>query len=233
MSEEIQDCFQQFLRQVIRQAIQEFKLEMQVSSNCFRKRNTSNEREDRFLLRAGEAAKRLAISKRHLHKLTTEGQLPCVKIGRLVHYSVASIEKWISENESLYPVSVVPSKGTTAKEISEISSPEVSKPRKRETGSRRTKVRKFKTSTSNHLVSDSTNISRSQRNTEPCDYSPFEKLLREIHVDRDDVPRITNGELMTIAGVDKITLHGWQWLKRELPTEASDRLKAHFRQYQK
>jgi hypothetical protein len=57
--------------------------------------------------------------------------------------------------------------------------------------------------------------------------------LSEIGVDHDDLPVITNGNLMRIAEVDIPTLHGWKYLHRPLPEAAEEKLRAHFRQYRK
>jgi hypothetical protein len=40
-------------------------------------------------------------------------------------------------------------------------------------------------------------------------------------------PRLTNGELMRIAGVDIAAMHGWIYLNRDLPAPAIDRLHAY------
>jgi len=63
--------------------------------------------------------------------------------------------------------------------------------------------------------------------------SPFDLLLEEIGVDRKDLPPLTNGDLMRIAGVDTPALHGWQWHNRQLPDEALERLRHHFIQYRR
>jgi len=53
-----------------------------------------------FLLSARDAAKRLSISQRTLFTLTSTGRIPCVRIGRLVRYSVDTLKKWIKDHES-------------------------------------------------------------------------------------------------------------------------------------
>jgi len=47
-------------------------------------------------------------------------------------------------------------------------------------------------------------------------------------VAEDALPRMTNGELMRIAGVDIQTLHGWQYLNRDLPEAAITKLHEYF-----
>ena len=59
-----------------------------------------DDRGDRFLLRSHEAAKQLAISPATLNRLTRSGQLPSVRIGSSVRYSVETIQEWIREKES-------------------------------------------------------------------------------------------------------------------------------------
>ena len=53
-----------------------------------------------FLLKAREAAQHLAFSERYLYQLTASGELPCVRIGKLVRYSVETLRKWIQDLES-------------------------------------------------------------------------------------------------------------------------------------
>ncbi|TWU44142.1 hypothetical protein Q31b_16780 [Novipirellula aureliae] len=60
---------------------------------------------------------------------------------------------------------------------------------------------------------------------------PFVLLLKEIGVERKDVPALTNGDLSRIANVDLGTLHGWQFFDRDLPEEALQRLRDHFCEY--
>jgi hypothetical protein len=53
--------------------------------------------------------------------------------------------------------------------------------------------------------------------------------MREVGIDRSTLPPMTNGDLMRIAEVDMMTMHGWQHLNRSLPEEAANKLKEHFR----
>jgi len=48
-----------------------------------------------ILLRPNEAAQVLAISPRKLWELTDCGEIPCVRIGRAVRYSVEDLKEWI------------------------------------------------------------------------------------------------------------------------------------------
>ena len=50
------------------------------------------------LLRAAEAARVLAISPRKLWSLTASGDIPHVRIGRVVRYSRLDLEAWIKSH---------------------------------------------------------------------------------------------------------------------------------------
>lgn len=48
-----------------------------------------------LLLSPRDAAKALSISERTLWSLTRAGRLPCIRLGRLVRYGVASLREWL------------------------------------------------------------------------------------------------------------------------------------------
>lgn len=50
-----------------------------------------------LLVNAEIAAQMLAISPRKLWSLTKSGEIPCVRIGRAVRYSVDELRKWIAD----------------------------------------------------------------------------------------------------------------------------------------
>jgi excisionase family DNA binding protein len=52
------------------------------------------------LLTAREAAKILTISPRHLWKLTKQGELPRIKMGRSVRYARADIDAFIAKSRT-------------------------------------------------------------------------------------------------------------------------------------
>lgn len=52
---------------------------------------------ERLSLRPREAAKRLGIGERSLWKLTSEGKVPHLRLGRAVLYPVAALEAWLAE----------------------------------------------------------------------------------------------------------------------------------------
>ena len=49
-----------------------------------------------LLVTARDAAKLLAVSERTLWGLTAAGELPAVRIGRAVRYSVSDLKAWIA-----------------------------------------------------------------------------------------------------------------------------------------
>ena len=53
----------------------------------------------RLLWKSREAAAALCISERTLWKLTDEGKIPCVRIGRAVRYDPADIRSWIDSQK--------------------------------------------------------------------------------------------------------------------------------------
>jgi excisionase family DNA binding protein len=55
-------------------------------------------RPPRPLLRPNEAAKFLAVSERTLWTLTDRGDLPAVRIGRLVRYAAEDLEAYVEAN---------------------------------------------------------------------------------------------------------------------------------------
>lgn len=51
--------------------------------------------ESRLLISGREAAKRLSICERTLYTLTKAGEIPAVRIGRAVRYSVDELQAWV------------------------------------------------------------------------------------------------------------------------------------------
>ena len=172
--------------------------------------------DDAYLLKPREAAKRLAISERHLHRLTHSGIVPCVRVGQSVRYSIESIQKWIRESESTGPpqtnsaplingqAAPVPNSKAPPKKAAPMSG---TRPRQEPDTSSRSSSKKTE--------------SEEHRN-------PFSDLLNEFGLNRSCLPTITNGELRRIAEVDGPTLHGWMHLNRELPEAALNKLREHF-----
>lgn len=100
MISDFENVFRQMLKSVVREVFDEVLRERHFEPHQTTTSIKPVQDEERFLLRAREAAKRLAISQRHLQRLTAEGVLPCVRVGNLRHYSVKTIEGWIRESES-------------------------------------------------------------------------------------------------------------------------------------
>jgi len=68
----------------------------------------------RLLLDRGEAAAALHISPRTLWTLTQAGQVPHLRIGRQVRYSIAALERWVAERSTAAPA--VPAESAVAHE---------------------------------------------------------------------------------------------------------------------
>jgi excisionase family DNA binding protein len=56
--------------------------------------------ETRLLLTVAEAAKALAVSTRTIWSLTNRGELPAVRIGRAVRYSIEDVRAWIDRQRT-------------------------------------------------------------------------------------------------------------------------------------
>ena len=52
-----------------------------------------------LLLKPPEAAKTLAISPRKLWELTDSGEIPCIRIGRAVRYSLEDLRAWVQSQQ--------------------------------------------------------------------------------------------------------------------------------------
>lgn len=52
-----------------------------------------------LLVDARTAARMLAVSPRTLHTLTRRGELPSVRVGRLVRYSPSALAEWIQSRQ--------------------------------------------------------------------------------------------------------------------------------------
>jgi excisionase family DNA binding protein len=182
-----------------------------------------------FLLKARDAAQRLAISERHLYQLTSSGQLPCVRIGKLVRYSVETLRKWIKDRESAeHPP--LPRKGQPKRPA--VQPRQVPVPRaasKRRSPKRKNAVSVPEPSAVQGSVQ--TVFDRSRRDAEPAEQSSrLSQFLKSKGISLSEVPPLTNGELRKIAGVDLVQWHGWQYLGNTLPDEALERLTHHFQQ---
>ncbi len=59
-----------------------------------------------FLVDATEAARLLSISTRTLWTMTDRGEIPCVRIGRAMRYSVDDLRAWIERARTSEPSSI-------------------------------------------------------------------------------------------------------------------------------
>ena len=62
--------------------------------------NVDLEQADRTLLKAGQAATRLAICRRKLWELTNSKQLTCIRFGRIVRYDPADLDAFIDKQRT-------------------------------------------------------------------------------------------------------------------------------------
>lgn len=228
MASELEAAVRRFLKPILRKIVEEVLRERQVSIPQTPTNSSTND--VRFLLRAREAAKCLAISERHLHKLTAEGMIPCVRLGRLVHYSVETVEEWIRNTESNASpeTSTRPTKDETSQ--AKPASMAVRKPERKNPAGKRTdrktarsRVKKQRTGNFRQPETPQTQVEAEREHA-----NPFRLLLNEIGIARDDLGPLTNGELMQIAEVDISVFHGWMHLGRDMPEEALERLRVHF-----
>lgn len=213
----------------------------------------------RLLLRSHEAAEQLAISHATLERLTRSGEIPCVRLGRSIRYSTEALRDRIRQKElsgkddralradnkvgthqRLIGGSVPPKPEhgqkieATARKDKKAKAAPVSKSRETEPDNKRGSKKTARTGSEVESRGSSRNLQRQKEKFKPDEerrIGPFDLLLKEIGVERDVLPPLTNGDLMRIAKVDTPTLHGWQWHNRALPDEAFNRLKDHFIQY--
>lgn len=176
-----------------------------------------------FLLTARDAARRLSISERTLFAMTSSGEIPCVRIGRLVRYSVETLKKWITQHESTdhEPMPLRPSLSRPEPE----PQPEPShrpKSRRPERGARASSANAPPPAPAVPKRASSKNP-RESKPEERTD--PFFRLVKGLGIDHATLPPMTNGELMRIAGVDLVEFHGWQHLGKTLPEEALEKLR--------
>lgn len=181
----------------------------------------------RILLRPSEAAEALAISATQLGKLTKDGTVPCVRIGRLVRYDLAALKNWVirlgstMENNTptrikSVPVVLVPTKSSTG---SKERPPAIVRP----------SMAAASSASPTPPQSSKTKRSEADRDAgnRPRDIRGF--IADRLGLDREQLPVLTNGRIMAISGLDIPTLHGWTYLKnRELPEVAIKRLEEFF-----
>jgi excisionase family DNA binding protein len=57
------------------------------------------------LLTAGELAERWQVPKSHVYRLTREGLVPAVRLGRYYRYRLEAIERWEARSEQIAEMS--------------------------------------------------------------------------------------------------------------------------------
>lgn len=221
------------IREIVRDAVRD-ALEELLPQRLNQIQHTSvpaTDKESRMLLNARETAKRLAISERHLFQMTADGVFPCVRLGRVVRYNVETVKQRIQDAEA---GSAEKPKGmSAAKEApADAINTAASKLRSR----RSTSAAPMPAKTSQRETRKGNSKSRrpaARERDRPNDGedrpSPFRLLLQEIGVDRNDLGPLTNGDLIRIAEVDSVAMHGWMHLGRPLPEDALEKLRQHFR----
>lgn len=68
--------------------------------NMKRENDINGKQLEPILLRPNEAAEILAISARKLWELTNCGEIPCLRIGRSVRYSVEKLMQWVNAQKN-------------------------------------------------------------------------------------------------------------------------------------
>lgn len=55
---------------------------------------------DRTLLRPEEVAEILRLSRRTVIRMARDGEIPCIRIGRLVRFERADVERWLRQQRN-------------------------------------------------------------------------------------------------------------------------------------
>lgn len=189
---------------------------------------------ERLLLRSNEAAEQLAISPATLQRLTSSGELPCVRIGSSVRYSSETLLDWIRQKELSsdddQPVKPPKKVSRSVDPITAVSQTEASvKPVKDKAELKQRRNAKKKRPAGRKK----TPTNRTNESEERKTFSPLDHLLDKWGVKRIDITPVTNGDLKRIAESDTVTIHGWLYSGRGLPEAETQRLKKHFIQYRK
>lgn len=229
MPSNFESAFREMLRAVVNEVVQEIG-----STRATETAPVRSSFDDVFLLTSREAAKRLSISQRYLYKLTRSGVLPCVRIGQSVRYSVTTIQNWILESEA---TNSPPPRSTTTKKFEKPNAVEKAAPVAKISTKRRSKTAskpadanepRKKTIPTSSTKTRKAKQKAKQVTEDEIKRNPFAELLAEVEIDRNNLPSLTNGELMRISETDIVTYHGWMYLNRPLPEEAREKLKKHF-----
>ncbi len=223
MNNSLDTALRALLKSVLREVAEEFRCECQKSVVARHQEPTTNQPE--ILLTSKEAAKRLAISERHLYTLTHAGELPCVRVGRSIRYSVETIQQWIRDAESESVKQPPPERARSQAKLFDRKhrtvTPQVSEST-REKGAR--------SRNPSQVQRNNTNDDRRDNSVRPENAVPnlFRRALAEMGIDPASIPPMTNGELMRISETDVPTFHGWMYHNRPLPAEALEKLRTYF-----
>jgi excisionase family DNA binding protein len=91
----VAELLKPFIEQVVREVVAQTQNKEQKSTEATKEGTAIGT----LLVASREAAKLLGISERTLWTLTDEGDLPCVRIGRLVKYDPCDLQQWVTTHK--------------------------------------------------------------------------------------------------------------------------------------
>lgn len=186
MTNDLEALLKQLLKSVVREIAANF---MEAWELANRHGATQRTADDGFLLTPRETAKRLAISERHLFQLTRAGELPHVRVGKCVRYSIETIQKWVRETESRKPPPRTPRDDSGQIQLKPAST---SPPRKQKhKAGRKRRDSAIEKEPGPQLTPKVRQHDRRQGLRSEERISPLSVLLSEIDVDRGSLPPIT------------------------------------------
>jgi excisionase family DNA binding protein len=163
------------------------------------------------LLTVADVAEILRCSERHVYRLEEEGKMPkAIRPGSIVRWRRKAIEDWLDAGCPSQETIAVPAK----------PSPVMPPPMPLPDGSKKTK-RRAQPQQSEKLGPSFGELLG----------IPDELLPRD--PDNPNNLALSHAELQGIMQVDRNQLHGWLYLERDIPEEAKERLRSHFRAIQK
>lgn len=223
MNNNLDTALRALLTSILREVLEEIRCVCQKSVVARHEKPTTTQPE--ILLTSREAAKRLAISERHLYTLTHAGELPCVRVGRSIRYSVETIQQWIRDAESETVKQQPPERARSQAKLSDRKYRTVTP---QETESTRDKAKRSRFASL--PKPNNSGVTQRNDNARPENTVPnlFRRALAEMGIDPASIPPMTNGELMRISETDVPTFHGWMYHNRPLPAEALEKLRNHF-----
>jgi hypothetical protein len=224
---------EQSLRTMLKSVLIEVVKEVTASSPQPQQIELASLKSPPVLWRPSEAAKALAISERHLWALTRAEQIPCVRISRLVRYDPVALRDWVrfassSRFSVQRNVGSAEEKSTsgTPRDHRKMGTRSSSKQGDSKTIVRRKSVARSPRRQPNRGDLDSDSTQGAGLNRPPRDVRAL--FAERLGVSPEQLPRLTNGQLMQIADVDTATLHGWIHLGRDMPEAAIQRLQSFY-----